>query len=64
MSAEPKEKKLFEVIPAADIVEEAISLFKEQDYLEERQTKAYNWAMAEAKVLDNISAILTREINR
>ena len=49
---------------AADIVEEAISLFKEQEYLEERQTKAYNWAMAEAKVLDNISAILTKEINR
>ena len=49
---------------AADIVEEAIALFNEEDYLKERQTKAYNWAMAEAKVLDNISTILTKEINK
>ncbi len=47
---------------ASDVIEEVISLFNEEQYLKTRQEKAYNWAMAEAKVLDNISSILKKEI--
>ena len=49
---------------APDVIEEAISLFMEQDKLSTAQQNAYNWAMNEAKVLDGIKDALVKELSR
>lgn len=45
---------VYQVHSAEDVIEKVITLFKEPDLLKERQQKAYDWAMKEAAVLDNI----------
>ncbi len=44
------------------IIKEIITLYNTPAYLEERQTKAYNWAISELKVLDNIKQALQEEL--
>jgi len=53
---------VWQVHSADDVIEEAISLFQEPEKLKERQKDAYEWTMREAKVLDDISAVLKEKI--
>ena len=49
---------------APEVIEEAISLFMEEDQLNTAKQNAYNWASAEAKVLDGIKDALVKELSR
>lgn len=55
---------VLQVNSAADAVEEAIKLFMEPEYLEERAEKAYLWTVKEAAVLDGICRVLNEELKR
>ena len=55
---------VYQLQSAVDVIEEVINLLKDQDYLKEKQTKARSWALAEAKVLDNIANALKRELHQ
>jgi 3-deoxy-D-manno-octulosonic-acid transferase len=49
---------------APEVIEEAISLFMEEELLNTAKQNAYNWAEAEAKVLDGIKDALVKELSR
>ncbi len=53
---------VWQVSSAADAIEEVIRLFREPEYLAERQQKAGAWAEAEAAVLDGIVNALKQEL--
>ena len=55
---------VWQVMSAADVIEEVIGLFKEPEMLQERQDNAYNWTVREAAVLDGICAALKRELKQ
>lgn len=55
---------VWQVMSSADVIEEAIELFKEPDVLRERQENAYNWTVKEAAVLDGIATALQQELKR
>ncbi len=55
---------VWQVMSAADVIEEVIGLFKEPEKLRERQENAYAWTVKEAAVLDGICAALKRELKQ
>ncbi len=55
---------VYQVHSAPDVIDEVISLLKDDDYLKEKQNNAKQWADAEAKVLDNIASALKRELHQ
>lgn len=55
---------VLQVNSAADAVEEAIKLFMEPEYLEDRAEKAYLWTVQEAAVLGEICRVLNEELKR
>lgn len=57
-------KAICQVGSAAEVLEEAMMLFREPDELLKRQEAAYQWTVKEAAVLDGIIAALKRELLR
>lgn len=55
---------VWQVMSAADVIEEVIGLFKEPEEMKQRQEKAYNWTVKESAVLDGIAAALKQELKR
>lgn len=55
---------VMQVMSSADVIEEAISLFREPELLAERQNNAYQWTVKEAEVLDGIVLALKKELHR
>lgn len=53
---------VWQVHSSEDVIEEAVSLFQEPEKLKERQQKAYEWTVREARVLDGISQALKEKI--
>ncbi|MBR5598863.1 MAG: 3-deoxy-D-manno-octulosonic acid transferase [Alphaproteobacteria bacterium] len=64
MEKAQKADALYQAKNVEDAIEQIITLFNNQVYLQDCQEKAYNWAMSEAKVLDNIKDALTKELNK
>lgn len=55
---------VWQVMSAADVIEEVIMLFRENDELLQRQQRAYDWTVKESAVLDGIVEALRRELAR
>lgn len=55
---------VWQVMSAADVIEEVICLFKEPEEMKRRQENAYNWTVKEAAVLDGIAQALKQELQR
>lgn len=55
---------VWQVASVADVIEEVITLFKEEDELLKRQNAAYAWTVKEAAVLEGITTALEKELHR
>ena len=55
---------IIQVKTAEEVINQAIQLFSNTSLLEQKQTAALNWAIAESQVLDKICEVLKQELER